>query len=378
MQPLSSRRPTWAEIDLGRLGENFRSIKAFCGDDIQYMAVIKADAYGHGAVECSRKLEAEGAHWFGVACLEEAIELRQAGITRPILVFGGAWPGQEISFLNFELTPMVFTIEQAERLDQAAARAKRSIGIHVKIDTGMNRVGFRLENIGGTARAIASMTNVRIDGLMTHFAVADELEGSAFTNAQISKFTGAVDVFLREGHRPEYIDLANSPGAVVYPHSRSKMVRIGGLLFGIAGDLIPKEAGQPDVQPVMAVYTEIAMLKTVPMGETVGYGRTFLTSRDSMIATIPIGYNDGYVRTLSNKGEVIVRGQLAPVVGRISMDWLTVDVTDVPGVEVGDRITVLGSDGGNRVTAEDIARKIDTISYEVTCGISQRVPRIYK
>jgi alanine racemase len=272
----------------------------------------------------------------------------------------------------------VFTVDQAARLDQAAAPARKSIGVHVKIDTGMNRVGFRLENIEDTARAIADMTNIRVDGLMTHFAVADELEESAFTNDQISKFAGAVDIFLRAGHRPEYIDLANSPGAVVYPHSRSKMVRIGGLLFGITGDLIPKNVGQPNVQPVMSVYTEIALLKSVPKGESIGYGRAFYTSRDSVIATVPIGYNDGYDRALSNCGEMVVRSKPVPVVGRVSMDWVTIDVTDVPGVEVGDRVTVIGSEGEGGATAEDIARKIETISYEVTCGISPRVPRIYK
>ena len=378
MQSPPSRRPTWAEIDLGRLGENFRSIKAFCGSDIKYMAVIKADAYGHGAVECGKRLEAEGADWFGVACLEEAIELRQAGISRPILVFGGIWPGQEISFLNFDVTPLVFTLDHAENLSEACTRANKPVDIHVKIDSGMNRVGFRPEDTLRLARSLAELPNLRVAGLMTHFAVADKLEETEFTNKQISIFASAVDDFLAAGHRPEIVDLANSPGAVVYPHSRSKLVRIGGLLFGMSEDVLPKGVDQPAVKPVMSVYTKIAVLKTVPKGEDIGYGRTFTTERDSTIATIPIGYNDGYVRSLSNKGEVIVRNCLVPVVGRISMDWITIDVTDVPGVEVGDQVTVLGSGGVSRVTAEDIARKIDTISYEVTCGVSQRVPRIYK
>ena len=294
MQTLPARRPTWAEIDLGRLGENFRTIKSFCGDDISYMAVIKADAYGHGAVECGKKLEAEGADWFGVACLEEAAELRQGGISRPILVFGGAWPGQEIPFLNFDLTPMVFTLEQAERLSEAAARANRSVGIHVKIDTGMNRVGFRPEKVASAARKMRELRNISVEGLMTHFAVADKIEESKFTNEQMSKFSEAVEAFLNAGHRPDIVDLANSPGAVVYPHSRSKMVRIGGILFGIADDILPVGVDRPSVLPVMSVYTKIAMIKTVPKGESIGYGRTFTTNRDSLIATVPIGYNDGY------------------------------------------------------------------------------------
>lgn len=378
MQTLPARRPTWAEIDLDRLGENFRSIKHFCGDDILYMAVIKADAYGHGAVECAKRLEEEGADWFGVACLEEAVELRQAGLTHPILVFGGVWPGQEISFLNFDLTPMVFTLDQAERLNDAGSRANKVVGLHVKVDTGMNRVGFRLEKVANAARRLSELKNLRIDGLMTHFAVADALEETDFTNKQIAKFAVALDLFLEAGHRPDIVDLANSPGAVVHPHSRSKMVRIGGLLYGIADDILPGDIDKPSVQPVMSVYTRVAMVKSVPKGESIGYGRTYTANRDSLVATVPIGYNDGYDRTLSNIGEMLVRGTLVPVVGRISMDWITLDVTDLPAVEVGDRVTVIGSDGNDRVTVEDIARKIDTISYEITCGIAPRVPRLYK
>lgn len=372
------RRPTWAEIDLANLAENFRSIKAFCGDDIKVMAVIKADAYGHGAVECGRRLEAEGADWFGVACLEEAIELRQAGITLPILVFGGAWPGQEISFLNFDVTPLVFTLDQAQRLSEAGIRANKSVNIHVKLDTGMNRIGFRREETAKTAHRLRELPNLIVQGLMTHFSVADKIEETAITNDQITSFAAAVDDFLAAGHRPEIVDLANSPAAVAYPHSRSRLVRIGGLLYGITEDILPKGIVKPEVKPVMSVRTRIAMLKTVPKGESIGYGRTFTTERDSKIATVPIGYNDGYARALSNKGHMAVHGKHVPVVGRVSMDWITIDVTDIPTVEVGDLVTVLGQDGEAHLSVEDMARKVETISYEITCGISPRVPRIYK
>lgn len=377
MNDASRGRPTWAEIDLNRLAGNFRAVKAFCGEELQYMAVIKANAYGHGAVECGRRLEAEGADWFGVATLDEGIELRQAGIASPILVLGGIWPGQEVPFLNFDLTPIVFTLSQAEMLNAAAGNSGRIVSIHVKIDTGMNRVGFRHDSAAEVARILAGMASLRVEGLMTHFAVADKLSESEFTNQQISIFSAAVEAFLEAGHRPEIIDLANSPGAVVHPHSRSKLVRIGGLLFGVTRDILPHDVPQPEVTPVMAIHTKIAMLKRVPKGESIGYGRTFTTKRDSTIATIAIGYNDGYDRGLSNKGEVVVRGRKVPVVGRVSMDWVTVDVTDVPGAAEGDVVTVLGGDGEAAITAEDIAKTIDTISYEVTCGIARRVPRIY-
>lgn len=342
------------------------------------MAVIKADAYGHGAAECSRRLESEGVDWFGVATLEEGVELRRAGTHLPILIFGGIWPGQELTFLDLELTPMVFTLEQSERANAAARSAGKTIEVHVKIDTGMNRVGFRWDQAEEIAHSLSGLSNLKVEGLMTHFAVADRISENDFTDQQIARFTRSVDYFLRAGHRPKIIDMANSPGAIAHPQSRAKLVRIGGALFGVTGDLIPTEALQPELLPVMSVYTRIAMIKRVPRGETIGYGRTFTTERESLIATVPIGYNDGYDRALSNQGEMIVRGRKVPIVGRISMDWITLDITDTPAAEVGDIVTVLGSDGEALLTAEEIARKIDTITYEITCGISRRVPRIYK
>ena len=378
MQLTVSGRPTWAEVDLGRLRENFRSIKAFCGADILYMAVIKANAYGHGATRCARILEAESADWFGVATMEEGVELRQAGITRPILILGGIWPGQEIHFRNFDLTPLIFTMDQAERVNNDARSASMTTRVHVKIDTGMNRIGFRPEQASEAATRMAELNYIEVEGVMTHFAAADMVSESKFSNQQISIFHSAVDAFLCAGHRPKIIDLANSPAAVAYPHSRAKLVRIGGLLFGVTGDLIPKIIDQPELKPVMSIYSKIAMMKVVPKGESVGYNRTFTAERDSLIATVPIGYNDGYDRSLSNKGEMIVRGTKVPVVGRISMDWTTIDVTEVPEARVGDQVIVLGAEGQRSITAEDIARTVGTISYEVTCGIGPRVPRIYK
>ena len=242
----------------------------------------------------------------------------------------------------------------------------------------MNRVGFRHDAASEVAAELARLENLEVEGLMTHFAVADKLSETEFTDRQITLFSETVNSFLLAGHRPKVIDLANSPAAVVHPHSRSKLVRIGGLLFGVTRDILPKDVDRPIVLPVMSVSTKISMLKTVPEGETVGYGRMFVTNRDSKIATIAIGYNDGFDRGLSNCGEVIIHGKKVPVVGRISMDWVTVDVTDVPHAQEGDRVTILGSDGEAEITAEDIAEKLDTISYEVTCGISSRVPRVYK
>ena len=378
MNPQPGHRPTWAEIDLDALAANFASVKAFVGGDISYMAVVKADAYGHGAVACAKSLEEAGADWFAVATVEEGTQLREARISKPILILGGFWPGQETKVLNLDLTPVVFRMDQAESLALSASRQGTTPRIHVKIDTGMGRVGFRCDQAAHVAAALAKVEVLTVDGLMTHFAVADKIAETEYTNRQIAEFAEAVEIFHSYGHRPTYIDMANSPGAVVHPLSRSKMVRIGGLLFGLGGDVLPDGVDQPELRQVMSVRSRIAQLKTINAGETVGYGRTFTAERESLIATVPIGYNDGLPRSLSNKGHFIVNGQRAPIAGRVSMDWTTLDVTDISDVSVGDDVTIIGSHGDESIRAEDLAQQTNTISYEITCGVSGRVPRIYE
>lgn len=373
----SGHRPTWAEINLDNLEFNFRSVKAFVGEDIEYMAVVKADAYGHGAVECSKRLEQAGVDWLAVASPEEAIELRLAGIRAPILCLGGFSTGEETAILNHDLTTVVFRLDQAESLNQIAARQGSTAAFHVKIDTGMGRIGIRPEEVEAFAKNLKTFENIEVEGLMTHFAVADKLAENEFTNHQIKLFADAVEIFHAHGFRPKYLDMANSPGAVAHPFSRAKMVRIGGILYGLGGDVLPAEIEKPELKPVMALRSRIALIKRVSSGETIGYGRIFTAKRESLIATIPIGYHDGVSRSLSNKGHVIVNGQFAPIVGRISMDWTTVDVTDVPDTEVGDVVTFIGADGESAILAEEIAASLDTISYEVTCSIDKRVRRIY-
>jgi alanine racemase len=212
---------------------------------------------------------------------------------------------------------------------------------------------------------------------MTHFAVADNLSENNFTDIQIKRFYEAVRIFEENGFRSKYKDLANSPGAIVHEKSRGNMVRLGGVLYGLGGDVLPKEIIKPELKPVMSLHTRIAHVKNVPKGETIGYGRTFLTKRDSIIATVPIGYQDGYRRSLSNRGRVIVKGFLAPVIGRISMDWTIIDITEIHGVKVNDEVILIGEQNGLTVTAEELAAKIETISYEITCGINRRVTRKY-
>jgi alanine racemase len=371
------QRPTRAEIDLDALAANFQVVRERVGADVAVMAVIKSDAYGHGAVRCARRLEREGAKWFAVALPEEGIELRQAGIAAPILCLGGFWPGQEQACLRESLVPVVYRVDMIETLDRAARDAGRVADVHVKIDTGMGRLGVRYDAVREFVEGLGQFRNIRIDGLMTHFAAADDPDRDCFTTDQLDRFKEALSIFQERGYRPTYTDMANSAATFAHPEAWGNMVRPGGVLYGLWRDILAPSPQSPGLQPVMAVRSQITLLKWVHRGELLGYGCTFEASRETLVATVPIGYNDGYVRGLSNRGRVIVRGHYASVVGRISMDLTLVDVTDIPGVALGDTVTLLGRDGELFVPAEDIAKTAGTLSYEITCGISKRVPRLF-
>jgi alanine racemase len=342
------------------------------------MAVVKADAYGHGAASCARRLAAEGADWFGVALPEEGIELRGAGVVQPILCLEGFWEGQASALVKHRLVPVVYRLDMAEAFDHAAREAGVVADVHVKIDTGMGRLGVRHEEAAEFARAFKKFANLRVEGLMTHFAAADDAARDAFTNEQLARFRAAHDAFRDAGHAPDFVDMANSAATFAHPATRGQMVRPGGVLYGLWRDVLQRaqdDGGLPEFRPVMNVRSRIILLKWIEAGETLGYGCTFEATRPTLVATVPIGYHDGYARALSNSGRVIVRGRFAPVVGRISMDLTLLDVTGVPGVEHGDQVTLIGADGELSVPAEDIAKIAGTISYEITCGISARVPR---
>lgn len=376
MEPFACR-PTWAEINLQALAENFHSIRTRVAPQVKIMAVVKADAYGHGSVECARALSKAGADWFGVALPEEAIELREAGISLPILCLGGFWAGQEPVCLRHNLVPVVYRADMIEALDRAARDAGVVADAHLKIDTGMGRLGVRHDHVLEFVEAIRDYKNVRVDGLMTHFASADDPRQECFTEEQLARFREAVRALRERGLNPTYEDCANSAATSRYPQSWGNMVRPGGVLYGLWRDILPPLDDPLKLRPVMSVHSRVMLLKWVKRGETLGYGCTFEASRDTLVATLPIGYNDGYSRGLSNRGRVIVRGQYASVVGRISMDLTLIDVTDVPGVRLNDRVTLMGEEGQLTVPAEDIARTAGTLSYEITCGISPRVPRFY-
>lgn len=370
------RRPTQAYIDLDALAFNFHSAKQFIGEEIRCMAVVKADAYGHGAAACARRLEAEGIDWFGVAIPEEGVELRQAGVKSPILCLGSYWPGQEVLLAEYDLTPVVFSKVTAQHLSEFSARNGKNFSIHVKIDTGMGRVGIDHRESAEFAHALAAISGLTVTGLLTHFPSAEDPNQNEFTNLQIERFEKACDDFRAAGHEPEWLDMANSPAAIRHPRSRGNMVRLGGALYGLVDDILTPDTIRPDLRPVLSLSSRIAHIKKVWPGETLGYGRTFATQRESRIALLPIGYADGYPRGLSNIGKAWVKDHLAPVVGRISMDWTLIDVTDIPNVATGDEAFLIG--GPNQeIKAADLAAPLNTIGYEITCGISPRVPRIF-
>lgn len=379
--PLSEsfgQRPTWAEVDLEALASNFRHVRERVSHGVRVMAVVKADAYGHGARVCARRLAAEGADWFAVAMPEEAIELRRAQVEQPVLCLGGFWPGQEQACINEKLTPVVYRLDMIEALDTAARDAGLIADVHLKIDTGMGRLGVRYDQVCEFADALRAFKNIRVDGVMTHFAAADNPDLNSFTERQGKRFRQAVAILRERGHKPTFEDMANSAGTFAHPQSWGNMVRPGGVLYGLWRDILPPAPCSPHLKAVMSLYTRIILLKRIQPGETLGYGCTFKASRETLVATLPVGYHDGYIRALGNTGRVIVRGVYAPVVGRVSMDLTMIDVTDVPGVALNDRVTLMGEDGTLSITAEEIAQLTGTLSYEVTCGISARVPRIRK
>ncbi len=373
-------RPTWAEIHLDNLASNFKEIRSMVTPTARIMAVVKADAYGHGAVECAKRLAQEGAEWFGVAIPEEGIALRNAGITQPILCLGGFWNDQATACIQQRLTPVVYRLDMFESLNKAALDAGVVVDAHVKIDTGMGRLGVRFDAVNEFVSQLDRFRNVRIDGLMSHLAAADDAACQPLTRDQIQRFEAAAAMFRERGYHPTYLHLSNSAGIYSHRESWGNLVRPGGVLYGLWRDVLSIAVADAKLLPVMSLHSRINMLKWVPPGETIGYGCTFEASRKSLIATLPIGYHDGYMRALSNRANVIVRGAYAPVVGRVSMDLTLLDVTNVSGVEIGDKVTLLGWDqqhAGPNVNAEDLARISGTLSYEVTCGIGERVPRVY-
>jgi len=370
-------RPTVATIDLDRLAANFRAIRASLRPETGVLAAIKGDAYGHGAVAVARALEQAGCDWFGVALIEEGKVLRKAGITRPILSMGGVGLAGADEAIDAGLTPVLSDLDSALRLEAAAARRHNPVSVHLKVDTGMGRLGVPLPHWESFLDRLAGLRWLRVDGICTHFAESDErtAEARIHTSEQARRFLEAVRAARARGIRPALLHAANSGAVLNYPEYAFDLVRPGIALYGY-------DPGGPgcalDVSPVMSVRTRVLLVRDLPAGVGVSYGRTWVTPRPSRIATLPVGYADGYPRALSNLGHVLIHGELAPVRGRVCMDLVMVDVTDIPTpVEMGDEVVLLGRQGDREITAWDLAKLAGTIPYEILCGFSERVPRAH-
>src|SRR5215468_4985172 len=389
------RRPVWAEISLGALKDNLDAIRAFVNPKSEkrktprkVLCIVKGNGYGHGGPQVAKALEKFGADWFGVTCTEEGIAVRKAGVKGPVLILTSFVPGEEPHLLKHNLTPVIHRCEQLAVLNRAAIRhAKRKpVPFHLKIDSGMNRLGISPESVDCFAAQLAKCKNLKLGGIFTHFASSgvflDSLAGRQ-TGEQEEKFYAAVERLKKLGIDPGIVHLANSAAIASRPETWADMVRPGAILYGYHPGYDPIERRaeaekQLPLLPVMSLRTRIISIRNVPRGEGVGYDANFVTERPSKIAVLAAGYGDGIHRSLGNKGNVLVNGFLAPIVGIISMDVTMADVTDVPGVAVGDVATVYGPDGNGQLPAANVvARSIGTVTSDLLCGVSARVPRLY-
>lgn len=369
LQPAEeSLRPTRAEVDLEAIAHNFRLVREIAAG-ARVCAVVKADAYGHGVVPVAVRLQKEGADAFGVALAEEGLELRDAGITAGILVLNGVYGDAHRDVLEARLTPVVYDLAQVE----AFARAwDGAFGVHLKVDTGMSRLGVPLAALDAFLDGLDRFPAARIDGVMTHLSSADGDDD--YTRAQLDAFRDALARIRARGHAPRTVHAANSPATLAYPEARFDMVRPGIVLFGAP----PAPDLGADLRPAMRLRTEVIALRDLSPGDSVGYGRTFRATRPMRLATVPMGYGDGLMRLVSNRGAMLVGGCRCAIVGNVSMDLTTLDVTGVADVHVGAEVVVLGEQDGARIGAEDVAAWAGTIPYEVLTNVSRRVPRFYR
>lgn len=366
-------RPTRVEINLNNIAHNIYQVREKVGSKVKIMAVVKADGYGHGARRVAKTVAKNGAEWLAVATVEEAVELREGGISSPILVFGLSPSTQAEEIVKYRLSQTVCERELVEALSDEARRQNQIARVHIKVDTGMGRLGILPDKVVEFAKQVSSLEGIQIEGIFTHFSVADE--DKDFTQLQIRKFKQATASLEKEKIHIPLKHTANSAAILDIPSSCFDLVRPGIMLYGLYPS--PRTNRSIPLKPAMSFKTQVIYLKKVPAGYSLSYGRTFTTRKKSLIATLPVGYADGYPRHLSNKGEVLVRGKRASVVGRVCMDMILVDVTHIPDVKVGDEVVLFGKQENEEVLVDELASKIGTINYEVVCGIGKRVPRVY-
>ncbi len=365
-------RPVWAEINLDAVSENVRRLKRWVGPGCAVMAVVKADGYGLGAVQIAEAARAGGATWLGVACVDEGVVLRAAGVAGPILVMGPIVPAEVSKIIAERLTITLNSRDVALALSALALQCRVQVPVHLKVDSGLGRYGRRPDDVLALADLVASLPNLRIEGLYTHFADVDDQD---YTQRQLSIFLSTRRRLEEHGLRPAVLHAASSDAALALPETHFDLVRVGIMLSGH----YPSPAGRHSVvlEPALTVRARIVRLHTVGTGETVGYGRTYHAPGPRTIALVPLGYGDGYHRVLGGRGWVLIGGQRCPVVGRISMDQLTVDVTGVPGAREGDPVVLVGRQGAAQITLDDLAAAAGTISYELLTHLAPRLPRLY-
>ena len=374
MNKFPEGRPTHCGIDHAALRWNLRQIKKTIGPRVKILSMVKANAYGHGAVEVARTLAKSGSDAFGVATVEEGIELRRARISQPILVFAGVYLEQLDQFLRYKLTPVIYEAATLRALDKAVEARKTKFKIQLEIDTGMGRIGFPTSEIESWLPLVSKLKALMLDGVFSHFSDA-ETANEQYTLGQLSEFHHVLDRFKSMNIFPAASHMAKSAALITVPASHLALVRPGLILYGMYPALELKK--QIALKPVLSWRTRIIQLKRSATKTYIGYGRTFVTKRKSLIATLPVGYADGYRWLLSNRAEVIVRGKRAPVVGRVSMDLTSVDVTDIRNVQQGDEVVLLGRQGDAVISADEMAAWANTISYEIFTSIGARVPRIH-
>lgn len=378
-------RPTWAEISRTALQHNYATVRDYVAPGATVCAVVKADAYGHGAVECALAFQQEGAKWFGVSTPEEGVKLREAGVRGRILLMSGFWRGAEDLIIEHNLTPAVWDWEHIELLENAAEKldkAPQSVAVHWKVETGMGRLGTSMDDLGQMISVLQSANFVMLEGVFTHLASAEVVDAPD-VDAQIVRFDDACVSITESGLAPIYFHMANSAGLVTRDRTWKNMVRPGLSLYGyylpftsVIGGMA-EHAPELPVIPALTWKTRIIAIRDVDAHTPVGYNGAFITQGPSRLAVLPVGYADGFNRHLSNRGRVLVRGDYANVVGNVTMDLVTIDVTGMPGIAIGDEVVLIGEQGGKKITAWEHAGHTTTIPYEILCAISARVPRKY-
>jgi len=372
---ISTVLPTYATVNLTALAHNLSCIKRYLSPGCEVMAIVKANAYGHGAVETAQALTRQGIERFAVASLDEGIALRQAGLSASIVVLGALFEEQVSDLVAHRLTPVVSDGRILPTLAKAARSHPTSYPIHLKVETGMGRLGFSPEDLLSFLDNPILRSPFQVEGMMTHLADADGAD-SDFTERQLGAFRAMLEQIRQRGLSIPLVHMANSAAIVRFPDAHFSLVRPGIMLYGY--HTLPATIPAPDLTPVLSLRTTIVQLRTIPRGRTVSYNGTFVAQRPTRIAVLPIGYADGYSRRLSHRGSVLIQGRRAPIVGLVCMDMIMVDVTDLAPVQVGEAVTLIGQQGQESIWADEVADWIGTIPYEVLCGIGSRVPRLYE